>query len=240
MKIFLFLGLAAAIAGSVGGYLYLTDPARLTTQPTSTGLVGEFFDRTLTYAGDHEIELEFAAEYRYIGGQKFVLYGSADVEQHFFVEAAPNEALQSIFWLQFEAKKPEMAGRFDYSGSPLRMEIGGFDFFVDTEPGVRSTLLEFGVPGTDGHLARKFAYDRGYRIPQNFAYARLAHLPTEDQRQEMLIIFMDDLVASGYGGRELQPGGPHEALWPELSQSHLSKLRRVMSLREPANNTSNP
>ncbi len=233
-RTFLILALVVVIGVLIfGPYAFFNDRGRLTTAPEFTGLAGEVSGRTIQYPADPAVLISFAEEFSYIGGQKFVLYGTANVEQHFFVATKANDDLESIFWIQFEGVRPGFDWQYDYSSSPLRTQIGEFDFYTDTEPGVRSPVFEYGEPGTDGYLARKFAANKGFRIPKDFAYARLVHLPTEDRRKELLIIFMDDLAPTGFSGRELQPGGSHEDEWPEISRAHLEKIQRLMCLSRP-------
>lgn len=50
---------------------------------------------------------------QYIGGQKFILYGVADTEQHFFVETDDDDKLTSVYWVQFEAYLPEKPYTYD-------------------------------------------------------------------------------------------------------------------------------
>ena len=174
--------------------------------------------------------MTFADQYKYVGGQKFVLYGTANVEQHFFVEEHPDGSTKSLFWIQFEAFLPDNNFTYDYSSSPQRLRIGGFDFYVDTEPGSVNRLFRHGLPGTDGYLARKFVSDKGYPIPDNFAYARLAHIVDDNKRKEMLIFFDDDLAPMGYTGKSLSEGGEHAEHWPEVAAAHLEKITRVIQL----------
>ena len=38
----------------------------------------------------------------HIGSQRFTLYGVADAEQHFFVDADLSNTIRRFYWLQFE------------------------------------------------------------------------------------------------------------------------------------------
>ncbi len=230
--LFLVLALTAGVL-MIAANAFLNDRGRRTTAPEFTGLAGQFSGEGLHYPADPAALISFAPEFTYIGGQKFTLYGTADVEQHFFVSTKPNGDLKSIFWLQFEGVRPGIDWRYDYSSSPMRLQIGEFDYYADTAPGVRHRVFEYGRPGTDGYLARKFAASKGYRIPKDYAYARLVHLPTDDRRKELLIIFMDDLSPTGFTGRALQSGGDHESQWPEISRAHLAKLQQAIALNRP-------
>ena len=112
----------------------------------------------------------------------------------------------------------------------MRLQIGEFDFYTDTAAGQSNRVFRLGWPGTDGYLARKFTADKGYAIPDNYAYARLVHIPDEANRKELLIIFMEDLAPTGWTGEALREGGEYEGRWPEVEGAHLDRIKRVMSL----------
>lgn len=101
--------------------------------------------------------MAFDERFEYIGGQKFVLYGTSDVEQHIFVEEHPDGTLKSLFCIQFESFLPDNDYTYDYSGSPLRLQIGAYDFCTGTAAGISNRFLRLSRPGTYGYLARKFA-----------------------------------------------------------------------------------
>ncbi len=214
-------------------YLFLTDPGWRTTAPEFSGLKRTVLDNTLSSPDSPSMLMTFDQQFKYIGGQKFILYGTADVEQHFFVEEHPDGKLKSFFWVQFEAFLPDNDYTYDYSSSPMRLQIGDFNFFTDAEPGMTSRFFRLGRPGTDGYLARKFAADKGYKMPDNYAYARLVHIPDEANRKEMLIIFMEDLAPTGWTGDALRAGGEHEDRWPEVQAAHLDKIKQMMKLSRP-------
>ena len=218
---------------SLATYTYLTDPGRHTTDPEFSGLKRTVVGNTLFSPSDPSVEMAFDEQFEYIGGQKFILYGTADVEQHFFVELYPDGKLRSIFWIQFEAFLPDNHYTYNYSSSPLRMQIGDFDFFTDTAAGQSTRLFRLGWPGTDGYAARKFAADKGYRIPEHYAYARLVHLPDSTNRKELLIIVMADLAPMGWTAKALREDGESHKHWPEVEAAHLDWIKCVMKLSHP-------
>ena len=210
--------------------IYWCDPARRTTEPVYSELSRSVTGNTLFSQNDPPVRMTFDEGFEYIGGQKFILYGTAAVEQHFFVEEHPDGTLKSFFWLQFEGFLPDNDYTYDYSSSPLRLQIGDFDFYTDTAAGTSNRFLRLGWPGTDGYLARKLAADKGYAMPADYAYARLVHIPDDASRKELLIIFMEDLAPTGWTGESLREGGEHEGRWPEVEAAHLDRIKRVMTL----------
>ena len=213
--------------------LFWFDPARRTTEPEFSGLSRTVSGNTLFSQSDPPVRMEFDERFEYIGGQQFILYGTADVEQHFFVEEHLDGTLKSFFWVQFEGFLPDNDYTYDYSGSPLRLQIGEFDFYTDTAAGTSNRFMRLGWPGTDGYLARKFAADNGYTMPDDYAYARLVHIPDDASRKELLIIFMEDLAPTGWTGEYLREGGEHEERWSEVEAAHLDRIMRVISLTRP-------
>ena len=178
--------------------------------------------------------LRFDPAYRYLGGQRFVLYGVADAEQHFFVQTNADDQLKSVYWVQYEAYLPNKPYSYDYDDSPLRMSLGDFEFFADT------TVVEVDPNrqlrrGSDGALARQFLASKGYVYPSDFAYARLVYLTDESRRKELMIIFIDDLAAYGLTAAELGEGGASASRWPRIEKAHLGRIRHTLTLlpRDP-------
>lgn len=200
----------------------------LTTEPAFSGLDRVVTGNTLVSARDPAVEMSFSDEYQYLGGQRFGLYGVADVEQHFFVEEHADGSLKSLFWLQFEQFKADNTFTYDYTSSQLAMDIDVLDFAVDAEPGTRAPRLFWrGEPGSDGHLARSFLDDEGYVYPDDYFYARLAHVPDPDRRKELLVFYIDDLAPTGMTGEELRDD---EDSWREVEASYLRDLEQVLEI----------
>jgi hypothetical protein len=229
MKRLLLSVAIVVIAGAALAHWYFGDRGRFTTEPDHTGLARTVSGNELTSNQDPAVTLRFHPSYRYVGGQKFVLYGIADAEQHFFVEATADGRLQSVYWVQYEAHLPNKSYTYDYDDSPLQVTLGGLDFHTDTEafafdPNAKRRR------GTDGAMARQFLASKGYSYPAEVAYARLVHLTDASRTKELMIIFMDDLTRYGATAEELEEGGAQGARWPEVERAHLERIENTLEV----------
>lgn len=227
-KVILVVMPIVTIAAIVAVHFYMADRGRWTTAAEYDGLARSVSDNALVSVSDPSIMMRFDPSFRYLGGQKFVLYGVADTEQHFFAEISADDDLKSVYWIQFEAYLPDNSYEYDYEGSPGRLQLNGFEFYVDAEP-VQSNPKKR-RRGTDGARAREFLGSKGYSFPQDFAYARLVHLPDDSRRKELMVIFIDNLAPLGLSGSDLQEDGKDAARWPEIEEKHIEKIRNTMTL----------
>lgn len=65
---------------------------------------------------------------RYVGVDRWLLYGIADCELHAFVKAEEQKNVQELYWVQFEEyipTKPELHHKYD---SPQHATIDGWIF----------------------------------------------------------------------------------------------------------------
>ena len=106
MKKLIMAGVLVVLACGAAAHWYYSDRGRFTTEPEFTGLSRSVSGNDLVSSHDPAAVLRFDPAYRYLGGQKFILYGSADAEQHFFVETHDDETLKSVYWVQYEAYLP--------------------------------------------------------------------------------------------------------------------------------------
>lgn len=223
----LILVAIAAIAAGIAQW-YFSDRGRWTTEPEFTGLARAMSGGALVSGADPAVTLRFDPAFTHIGGQKFVLYGVADTEQHFFVETNPGGELRALFWVQFEAYLPDNDYRYDYDDSPARLTLGDLDFYLDTAA-VKSDPNRKRRRGTDGALARQFLGSQGYAIPRDYFYARLVHLTDESRRKELMIIYIEDLASQGLAAAALQPDGAMHAQWPEIERRHVDRIRSALT-----------
>jgi len=208
---------------------YFSDRGRFTTEPEYTGLGRTVSGNDLFSDRDPAVILRFGPAFRHIGGQKFILYGVADTEQHFFVETTPDDKLKSVYWVQYEAYLPDNDYTYNYDDSPLRVTLDDYEFYTNTN------AVEFDpdkkrARGTDGAMARQFLASKGYVFPNDFASARLVYLIDESRRKELMIIFIDDLESLGIGAAELQEGGADAARWPEVERAHLDRIENTLTV----------
>lgn len=217
------------VAGMAITHWYFSDRGRFTTDPVFTALGRSVSGNDLISNSDPAVTLRFGASFRYVGGQKFVLYGVADTEQHFFVETDANDKLKSVYWVQYEAYLPDKPYTYDYDDSPLRVTLNDHEFYTDTD------VVEFDSNtkrrrGTDGAAARQFLASKGYVFPNDFAYARLVYLTDESRRKELMIIFIDDLASRGLTAADLKEGGASASRRAKVEQTHLDRIRNTLTV----------
>ncbi len=223
-------GIAIVAAGVGAAHWYYADRGRFTTEPEFTDLGRSALGNELISTYDPASVLTFGDDYRYLGGQKFILYGVADTEQHFFVETTDDNRLKSVYWIQYEAYLPGKPWTYDYDDSPLRVTLGDVELFTDTavfefDPDVERSR------GTDGAAARSFLALRGYTYPRHNAYARLVYLTDESRQKELMIIFIDDLEDYGFVTADLEEGGEHAERYPAMEQMMLDRIRATLTVR---------
>ena len=222
-------GVTVVAAGLAVAHWYYGDRGRFTTEPEFTNLGRSASGNQLISPYDPASVLSFADEYRYLGGQKFILYGIADTEQHFFVETSEADVLESVYWIQYEAYLPGKPYTYDYDDSPLRVTLGDVELFTDTD------VFEFDPTierrrGSDGAMAREFLASHGYTYPLHNAYARLVYLTDASRQKELMIIFIEDLERYGFAATDLGEGGAHAASWPEVEQKFLDRIQHTLTI----------
>ena len=174
------------------------------------------------------VRLEFDKAFKYAGGQTFVLYNVAIAEQHFYVDADKDGRMKRFFWIQFEGYLPANTHTYNYK-SPKIVNAGGFDFFADVYP--RSLKGDLGRPDSDGNRARAFLSAKGLKmIGTEFISQRLVHMVDQAKRNELMIIYIEDLSESGLTAADLIEGGSARARWPEISQGLLDRALKNMKV----------
>jgi hypothetical protein len=128
--------------------------------------------------------------FRYAGGQRFILRGVADAEQHAFAEAGADGAISRFYWIQFESLLPQARGAYDYS-KDTAVEFAGLAW--------RAQARRYTAPpepdGDQAELYKLFAA-RGWRQPLPALRVRLVYVPPDDPRRELMIIYAEATPAS--------------------------------------------
>jgi len=176
---------------------------------------------------DPNLRVQLPASAKYVGADRWILYGIADCELHAFVEAGPDKNVQRLYWIQFEGylpSKPDLAHTYD---SPRHTKIGGLDFFVDTWPRADG---EKSQPGSDREHIEALIRSKGYSMPAGMMYVRLVHLLDEKKRRELMIIYGEDLAPTGLTAADLKEGGKSRDRWPELENGLFDRAQQSISL----------
>jgi len=89
--------------------------------------------RAITSTHDPAVRIEFNKGFGYVGGERFVLYRTADCELHLFVDANDKGNVRRMYWIQFEGYLPGNNDTYKYK-SQEHATIGGLEFVLDSAP----------------------------------------------------------------------------------------------------------
>jgi hypothetical protein len=128
--------------------------------------------------------------FRYAGGHRFILRNVADAEQHAFADVAADGAVASFYWFQFESLLPAAKGGYDYSKDAPLTWAG-----LEWRTNVRRYTAPAEPDGDQAALYKLFAA-RGWRQPLPALRARLVHVPADDPRRELMIIYAEATPSS--------------------------------------------
>ena len=129
--------------------------------------------------------IQVQRDYQYAGGQRFILKGVADAEQHAFAAVNASGAIERFYWFQFESLLPAAKGSYDYS-SDERLPLAGLEWRAQVR---RYTTVP--EPGGDQAALYKLFDARRWRQPLPALRARLVYVPNADRRDELMIIYAE-------------------------------------------------
>jgi hypothetical protein len=171
--------------------------------------------------------ISFNDAFRYAGSQRFLFYGVAEAEQHFFVDADRDKRIRRFYWLQFEHYLDGNNEHYSYSPTHV-IEIGGLSFICDTKIYTDYAALRPSAD-SDGARGRALLSGKGYVLPTAAIRARLIHLPDSNNRSEFMIIYLETLAPG-----QLPPDAKNEMAadirFPELSALVLEHARQSLKI----------
>jgi hypothetical protein len=185
-------------------------------------------EQVLTSTETPAVRIEFDKGFKYVGGHSFILYEVAQAEQHFFVDADKDGRVKRMYWVQFEGYLPSNTYTYRYKATKTA-NIGGLEFIADAY--ARNIKGNPGRPDSDGARARAFLEGKGYRLASDDILSqRLVHLVDEAKRNELMIIYMEDLSGMGLTAADLAEGGRAAARWGEISNGLLERAVKGMKV----------
>jgi len=182
---------------------------------------------------DPAVDIRLPNSAQYAGADRWILYDIADCELHAFVEADAQHNVQRLYWVQFEAyvpSRPELKHTYD---SPQHTQIGGMDFYVDTW--ARASNEET-TPGSDREHIEALIRAHGYKMPPGMIYVRLVHLLDEQKRKELMIIYGEDVAATGFAAADLGEGGKAHDRWPQIAKGLVERAQQKIAVGKTSGN----
>jgi hypothetical protein len=174
------------------------------------------------------VRIEFDKGFKYAGSQDFILYDVARAEQHFFVDADKDGRIKRLYWVQFEGYLPSNDHTYRYRVNKTA-NIGGLEFIADAS--ARNVKGNQGRPDSDSARARAFLESKGYRMASDDVMSqRLVHLVDEAKRNELMIIYMEDLSGTGLTAADLASGGKAAAQWEEMAKGLLERATKGLNI----------
>jgi hypothetical protein len=176
---------------------------------------------------DPKIRIQLPSSVQYVGADRWPLYDIADCELHLFVEATPEKKIERMYWIQFEQylpSRPELHHSYPFTKTET---LSGLLFDVRARFGPGN---ETSKPGSDSEHVQALLRAKGYTMPEATMNVRLVHLLDDQKRKELMIIYAEDLQATGFSLADLMPGGKHASDWPSLEAGLIRRAKAAISL----------
>jgi hypothetical protein len=203
-----------------------TAQARATEQQQAGTQARRVKGRTLTSTFMPPIRIKFDKDFKYVGSQSFILYNSAQVEQFFFVSANGGR-IKRMFMVQFEGYLPDNTHTYNYKiGNTVN--LGGLDYMYDTSV-VNVPAFRKQYPDSDAGRAAAFLEGKGYQLEgEDIMYQRFVRLIDDARRNELLIIYYENLKGTGWTAADLsekgRAAGQRDKLFEEMRRRALKSF----------------
>ena len=157
--------------------------------------------RVLTSTSLPPIRIKFDKAFKYVGSQSFILYDTAQVEQHFFVSADKQQRIRRMYMMQFEGYLPNIKATYDYPVTKT-VNLGGQTYIVNAEgiPNVPAALKQ--NPQSDVTRAASFLESKGYRISESIMFQRFVRLVDQAKRNEFILLYVEDTGTGAFAENE--------------------------------------
>jgi len=168
--------------------------------------------------------LKFDNQFKYVGVQTFILYENARAEQHFFVDADEKGRIKRFYLVQFEGYLPHIKQTYQYKVTKA-VKIGGLEFIADAH--ASNMKDKPGRPNSDSSHAGKFLESKGLRMGSDDILAqRLVHVADEQKRNELMIVYVEDLADMQLTAKDVAADGKAAAQWEGISNQLLERAMK--------------
>jgi hypothetical protein len=154
--------------------------------------------------------------FKYVGATSFILYDLAHVEQHHFVVADKERHIERLLWFQFEGYLENSERTYRYSGMQT-MRLKDLTFLHDAD--VLNIEKDYAErPTSDSAHVVDYLRQNGYTLTGDAMFKRLVWLDA-NLRDELMIIYSEDLRSTGICPSDLAKEGPAAAEWAAISRA---------------------
>ena len=162
------------------------------------------------------VKLQIDPQFTYVGTISFTLYGVAHVEQHHFVVANSRKRVQRLLWFQFEGYLDNNEHRYRYPGMET-LTLKGLTFLHDADVmNIDGDYKE--RPTSDSAHVVDFLRENGYTLEGDTMFKRMVWLDA-NLRNELMIIYSEDLSPTGFRVSDLTKGGSDADKWSSISEA---------------------
>lgn len=172
------------------------------------------------------VAIQIDPAFKYVGSTSFILYGIAHAEQHHFVVADAERRIERLLWFQFEGYLDNNERKYHYSGMET-ITLNHLTFLHDGDlHNIDDDYVE--RPTSDSAHVVDFLNEKGYTLTGDTMFKRLVWLD-ENLRNELMIIYSEDLRSTGFRAADLTKDGSAAAEWEAIS--HALEERALSSFR---------
>ncbi len=154
--------------------------------------------------------------YAYMGCDTFILNGIASAEQYLFIQVDAYRRVKRLLWIQFEGYLNDNHHSYHYP--PMEeIRLGSLAFLHDA--GLNDIDQDYQErPQSDGSHVVNHLKTRGYLYEGVSIFERYVWLDSI-KRNELMIIYSEDLQLSGFSTAGFQPGVIKLEAHPNLLKS---------------------
>jgi hypothetical protein len=185
---------------------------------------------TLVSERDPKLRVELPSPVKYVGADRWLLFGVADCELHVFVETNDRNVIKRLYWLQFESyipSQPDLHYSYPFAKTD---ELNGLLFDVRARFGAGNDKPK---PGSDLEHVKVLLQKKNLELPAGSMNVRFVHLLDVQKRKEFMIIYGEDLSSTGFAVEDLLPGGKKAEQWPTIEAALIQRAKNAIHISLP-------
>lgn len=164
---------------------------------------------------DPAITITLPRSAKYLGADRWDLYGICDAELHVFVEADARKTVKAFYWIQFEGYLPSNTHIYDYTKDEP-VTFAGLPFWKRARFGPTDEPQR---AGSDAEHLHQIIERAGYHLPPHMMNVRLVHVLDDARRKELMFIYAEALATPAPG-----------TAWPGLEKRLVGRAMKRIRL----------